>query len=148
MGTGRSTTGVQMERGDAGTIERTLRHEVWAVVGLTGDTSRAAYSVAAFLQRQGKRIIPVNPRGQAVLGEPGYTTLADIPEHVDVVDVFRRADKAGVHVDEAVAIGAKAVWMQLTVVDEEAADRAAEAGLDVVMDRCPVIEWREHGSAA
>jgi predicted CoA-binding protein len=117
-------------------------------VGLTGDTTRPAYGVARFLQRQGKRIIPVNPRGAEVLGEPGYRSLADIGEPVDVVDIFRRADKAGQHVDEAVAIGAKAVWMQLTVVDEAAADRAAAAGLDVVMDRCPVIEWPAHGPAA
>jgi hypothetical protein len=137
-----------MGRGDAETIERTLRHEVWAVVGLTGHTSRPAYGVAAFLQRQGKRVIPVNPRGETVLGEAGYRSLADIDEPVDVVDIFRRADKAGAHVDEAVAIGAKAVWMQLTVIDEDAADRAAAAGLDVVMDRCPVIEWRAHGPAA
>jgi predicted CoA-binding protein len=137
-----------MARGDASTIERALRHEVWAVVGLTGDTSRPAYGVAAFLQRHGKQIVPVNPRGATVLGQPGYKSLADIPHPVDVVDVFRRADHAGVHVDEAVEIGAKAVWMQLTVVDEAAAGRAAEAGLDVVMDRCPVIEWSAHGPAA
>jgi hypothetical protein len=135
-------------RGDANTIERALRHEVWAVVGLTSDTTRPAYGVAAFLQRQGKQVVPVNPRGETVLGERGYRTLADIPGPVDVVDIFRRADKAGAHVDEAVAVGAKAVWMQLTVVDEDAADRAAAAGLDVVMDRCPVIEWRAHGPAA
>jgi hypothetical protein len=134
-----------MAHGDADTIEKVLRHEVWAVVGLTGDQMRPAYGVARFLQRQGKRIIPVNPRGQEVLGEPGYRSLADIDEPVDVVDIFRRADKAGAHVDEAVEIGAKAVWMQLTVVDSGAADRAAAAGLDVVMDRCPVIEWPAHG---
>jgi predicted CoA-binding protein len=137
-----------MARADATTIERVLRHEVWAVVGLTGDPMRPAYGVARFLQRQGKRIIPVNPRGQEVLGEPGYRSLADIGEPVDVVDIFRRADHAGVHVDEAVQIGASAVWMQLTVVDDDAADRAAAAGLDVVMDRCPVIEWPAHGPAA
>jgi predicted CoA-binding protein len=137
-----------MAHGDAKTIEKVLRHEVWAVVGLTGDPTRPAYGVARFLQRHGKRVIPVNPRGQEVLGEPGYTSLADIDVPVDVVDIFRRADHAGVHVDEAVAIGAEAVWMQLTVIDEEAADRAAGAGLDVVMDRCPVIEWPAHGPDA
>jgi predicted CoA-binding protein len=114
---------------------------VWAVVGLSGDPSRPAYGVAAFLQQRGKRIVPVNPRGAAVLGEQGYRTIADIPFPVDVVDIFRRADHAGPHVDEAVAAGAKAVWMQLTVVDDDAADRAAAAGLDVVMDRCPKIDW-------
>jgi hypothetical protein len=137
-----------MARGDAGTIEKVLRQEVWAVVGLTGDPTRPAFGVARFLQRHGKRVIPVNPRGEEVLGEPGYRSLADIERPVDVVDIFRRADKAGAHVDEAVQIGARAVWMQLTVVDEDAADRAAEAGLDVVMDRCPVIEWPAHGPAA
>jgi hypothetical protein len=134
-----------MEHGDANTIEKVLRHDVWAVVGLSGDPTRPAYGVARFLQRHGKRVIPVNPRGQEVLGEPGYRSLADIEVPVDVVDIFRRADHAGIHVDEAVQIGARAVWMQLTVIDEEAADRAAAAGLDVVMDRCPVIEWPAHG---
>lgn len=134
-----------MPRGDGATIERVLRHGVWAVLGLTGDVGRPAYGVAHFLQSQGKRIVPVNPRGEAVLGERGYVRLADVPGPVDVVDIFRRADQAGGHVDEAVATGAKAVWMQLTVVDEAAADRAAAAGLDVVMDRCPAIEWSAHG---
>jgi hypothetical protein len=137
-----------MARGDGNTIEKVLRHDVWAVVGLTGDPTRPAYGVARFLQRHGKRVIPVNPHGQEVLGEPGYRSLADIDVPVDVVDIFRRADQAGAHVDEAVAIGAKAVWMQLTVVDADAADRAELAGLDVVMDRCPVIEWPAHGPAA
>jgi predicted CoA-binding protein len=114
---------------------------------LTGDTSRAAYGVAALLQRHGKRIVPINPRGETILGEPGFTSLAEVPFEVDVVDIFRRADRAGVHADEAIAIGAKAVWMQLTVVDEAAADRAEAAGLDVVMDHCPAIEWAAHGSA-
>jgi predicted CoA-binding protein len=137
-----------MARADADTIAKVLRHQVWAVVGLTGDPTRPAYGVARFLQRHGKQVIPVNPRGQEVLGEPGYRSLADIGVPVDVVDIFRRADHAGVHVDEAVAIGATAVWLQLTVVDEHAADRAAGAGLDVVMDRCPVIEWPAHGPDA
>jgi uncharacterized protein len=148
MGATISDEGTAMARGDAETIERTLRREVWAVVGLTGDTSRPAYGVAAFLQRHGKTVVPVNPRGETVLGERGYKSLADIDRPVDVVDIFRRADKAGAHVDEAVQIGAKAVWMQLTVVDDQAAARASAAGLDVVMDRCPVIEWPAYGPAA
>ncbi|WP_246281674.1 CoA-binding protein [Fodinicola acaciae] len=115
------------------------------MVGLTGTRSRAAYGVAAFLQRQGKRIIPVNPTGAPVLGEDGYRTLADIPFPVDVVDIFRNARYAGAHVDEAVDIKAAAVWMQLGVIDEAAADRALDAGLDVVMDHCPAIEWSAHG---
>lgn len=134
-----------MARGDVDTIERVLRQEAWAVVGLTGTPGRAAYGVAAFLQRQGKRIIPVNPEGAEVLGEPGFRTLADIPFPVDVVDIFRNARYAGAHVDEAVDIKAGAVWLQLGVIDEAAADRAGAAGLDVVMDHCPAIEWPTHG---
>jgi uncharacterized protein len=134
-----------MARGDTETIERVLRHDVWAVVGLTENPSRPAYGVARFLQSHGKRIVPVNPAGEAVHGEPGYRTVLDIPFDVDVVDVFRRAEQAGAHVDEAVKAGAKAVWLQLGVIDEAAADRAAAAGLDVVMDHCPAIEWSAHG---
>jgi uncharacterized protein len=131
-------------RGDADTIERVLRHQVWAVVGLTDNPSRPAHRVARFLQDRGKRIVPVNPRGGAVHGQPGYRSLADIPFPVDVVDVFRRSEAAGAHVDEAIAAGAKAVWLQLGVIDEGAADRAGAAGLDVVMDHCPAIEWPAH----
>jgi uncharacterized protein len=136
---------VARTRGDAETIERVLRHQVWAVVGLTGSQSRPAYGVARMLKARGRRIVPVNPRGEAVHGEPGYRTLADIPFPVDVVDIFRRSDRAGAHVDEAIGIGAKAVWLQLDVVDEPAADRAEAAGLDVVMDHCPAIEWAAYG---
>jgi uncharacterized protein len=136
---------VARTRGDAETIERVLRHQVWAVVGLTGSQSRPAYGVARMLKARGKRIVPVNPRGEAVHGEQGYRTLADIPFPVDVVDIFRRSDRAGAHVDEAIGIGARAVWLQLDVVDEAAADRAEAAGLDVVMDHCPAIEWAAYG---
>jgi predicted CoA-binding protein len=134
-----------MPRGDAETVERVLRHGTWAVVGLTANPLRPAYGVARFLQQHGKRIVPVNPAGEAVHGEPGYRSLADIPFPVDVVDVFRRSSLAGQHVDEAVAAGAKAVWLQLDVIDDEAGDRAEAAGLDVIMDRCPAIEWPAHG---
>ncbi len=134
-----------MARGTADEIERVLAYETWAVVGLTANQRRPAYGVARFLQRNGKRIVPINPKGEIVHGEPGYPTLADVPFPVDVVDVFRRSEQAGAHVDEAVAVGAKAVWLQLDVIDEAAADRAGAAGLDVVMDRCPAIEWSAHG---
>jgi predicted CoA-binding protein len=134
-----------MARGTADTIERVLRHETWAVVGLTANPLRPAYGVARFLQQHGKRIVPVNPKGETVHGEPGYRSLAEVPFPVDVVDVFRRSADAGAHVDEAVAAGAKAVWLQLAVIDEAAADRAEAAGLDVVMDHCPAIEWSAHG---
>jgi predicted CoA-binding protein len=134
-----------MARGDAQTIERVLEHDTWAVVGLTANPRRPAYGVASFLQRNGKRIVPVNPKAEVVHGEQGYARLADIPFPVDVVDVFRRSEEAGAHVDEAVAAGAKAVWLQLDVIDEAAADRAESAGLDVIMDHCPAIEWPAHG---
>lgn len=134
-----------MARGDAQTIERVLAYETWAVVGLTANQRRPAYGVARFLQQHGKRIVPINPKGEPVHGEPGYQTLADVPFPVDVVDVFRRSTEAGAHVDEAVVAGAKAVWLQLDVIDEAAADRAEAAGVDVVMDHCPAIEWSAHG---
>jgi predicted CoA-binding protein len=92
------------------------------------------------LQSRGYEVIPVNPSCDELLGVRCYPSLADVPDAVDVVDIFRRADQAGRHVDEAIAIGASAVWMQLGVIDEAAAARARAAGLSVVMDRCPAIE--------
>jgi predicted CoA-binding protein len=131
-----------MAYGDSDTVQRLLDQQTWAVVGLSNDTSRAAYGVAAFLQARGRRIVPVHPRAETVHGEPGYQRLADIPFAVDVVDCFVRSALVGPVVDDAIAVGAKAVWMQLGVVDRAAAQRAEAAGLDVVMDRCPKIEWR------
>ncbi len=112
----------------------------WAVVGLSANTRRAAYGVAATLQRHGLRIVPVHPRADPVHGQAGYPTLADIPFPVDVVDLFVNSTLVGPVVDQAIAIGAGAVWLQLGVIDEAAAERAQAAGLDVVMDRCPAIE--------
>jgi predicted CoA-binding protein len=112
----------------------------WAVVGCSPDPGRDSHRIAALLQREGHRVIPVNPRADEILGERAYASLAAVPEPVDVVDVFRRSDLAGAHVDEAIAIGAAGVWLQLGVIDEAAAARAREAGLRVVMDRCPAIE--------
>ncbi|MFB7517203.1 CoA-binding protein [Streptomyces sp. NPDC056144] len=114
--------------------------DTWAVVGLSGNRRRAAYGVAEFLQKSGKRIVPVHPKAETVHGEQGYASLADIPFPVDVVEVFVNSDQAGAIADEAVAIGAKAVWFQLDVIDEAAFARTREAGLDMVMDRCPAIE--------
>lgn len=132
--------------GDPEKIRRILASgETWAVVGLSDSPERAAYGVAKFLQRHGKRIVPVHPAAETVHGEQGYASLADIPFPVDVVDVFRRSEAAGEFADQAVEIGAKAVWFQLGVVDEAAYERATAAGLDVVMDRCPAIEWAAHG---
>ncbi|MEV4940921.1 CoA-binding protein [Streptomyces zaomyceticus] len=114
--------------------------DTWAVVGLSSNRARAAYGVAAVLQRFGKRIVPVHPKAETVHGEQGYASLADIPFPVDVVDVFVNSELAGGIADEAVAIGAKAVWFQLDVVDDDAFARTRAAGLDMVMDRCPAIE--------
>ncbi|MEU3690692.1 CoA-binding protein [Streptomyces narbonensis] len=124
------------------TIRRILTQsgDTWAVVGLSSNERRAAYGVAAVLQRYGKRIVPVHPKAETVHGEKGYASLADIPFPVDVVDVFVNSELAGAVADEAVAIGAKAVWFQLDVIDEAAFARTREAGLDMVMDRCPAIE--------
>ncbi|WP_448073269.1 CoA-binding protein [Georgenia yuyongxinii] len=113
----------------------------WAVVGLSENPTRTAYEIAAYLQRDlGMQIVPVHPKADTVHGEPGYRALADVPGDIDVVDVFVRSELAGDVVDQAIAVGAKAVWLQLGVIDEAAAARAAEAGLDVVMNTCPAIE--------
>jgi len=112
----------------------------WAVVGLRPAGGNDAYAIAAWLQACGKRVIPVHPRGGEALGKTVYPNLRAVPDRIDVVDVFRRSDQAGVHVDEAIDIGASAVWLQLGVVDVEAAARAKAAGLTVLMDRCPRID--------
>ncbi|MFT3832822.1 MAG: CoA-binding protein [Micropruina sp.] len=117
--------------------------KVWAVVGLSGDPDKTAYRIARLLQNRGKRIVPIHPSAPTVLGEQGYPTLADVPFAIDVVDVFRRSEAAGQFVDEAIAVGAGGVWFQLGVVDHEAFERAEAAGLPMVMDTCPAIEWRE-----
>lgn len=125
---------------DPDVARRILGHQTWAVVGLTSSRTRAAYGVASWLLARGKRVIPVNPRGEEVLGQPGFRTLAEVPVPVDVVDVFRRSEQAGEHADEAVAAGAKAVWFQLGVLDPDAFARTSAAGLDMVMDACPHID--------
>ena len=119
--------------------------ETWAVVGLSGNPSRTAYSIAELLQARGKRIVPVHPSAATVLGEVGYPTLADVPFPIDVVDVFRRSEAAGEFADQAVAVGARGVWFQLGVVDEDAFARTTAAGVPMVMDTCPAIEWRKRG---
>jgi predicted CoA-binding protein len=120
----------------------------WAVVGLSANTERTAYQVSAWLvERLGLRVVPVNPRGEGVFGEPGHRRLADIGdgERISVVDCFVNSRRVGEVVDEAIAqrerLGIEAVWLQLGVVDEAAAQRARDAGLDVVMDTCPKIEF-------
>ena len=117
--------------------------DTWAVVGLSGNPDRTAYRIAQLLQQRGKRIVPIHPSAPVVLGEQGYATLADVPFPVDVVDVFRRSEDAGRFADEAVAIGAKGVWFQLGILDQEAFERTRAAGVLMVMDTCPAIEWRK-----
>lgn len=128
--------------------EDEIRHvlqdlQTWAVVGCSPDPRRDSHGVARFLQQIGKRVVPIYPGEAEILGEPAYADLASVPAGagVEVVDIFRRSEQAGVHVDEAIELGAKAVWLQLGVIDEAAAERARAAGLIVIMDRCPKIEW-------
>jgi predicted CoA-binding protein len=116
-----------------------------AVVGLSSDPHRPSYGVASYMRRCGYKVIPVNPNESEVFGEKAYSSLADVPEKIDLVDIFRRSSEAGRAVDEAIALGVKAVWLQDGVIDKAAAQRAHEAGLLVVMDRC----WlRDHASAS
>ncbi|MEZ0447466.1 CoA-binding protein [Cellulomonas sp. ICMP 17802] len=117
----------------------------WAVVGLSTNSARAAYGVARYVQSLGHTIVPVHPLAETVHDAPGVAALADVEGPVDVVDVFVNSSLAGDVVDQAIAIGAKAVWLQLGVVDEAAAERARAAGLDLVMDACPAIEGPRRG---
>ncbi|MEU3725264.1 CoA-binding protein [Streptomyces sp. NPDC031705] len=128
--------------GDQATIRKILTElgDTWAVVGLSSNRDRAAYGVAQVLQRFGKRVVPVHPKAETVHGEPGYPSLEAIPFKVDVVDVFVNSALAGRVADDAVAVGAEAVWFQLGVVDEAAFARTRGAGVEMVMDRCPAIE--------
>ena len=139
--TGSGTSTTSRHRNDPDVVRRLLATPGrWAVVGLSANPKRVAYGIASYLQGLGMTIVPVHPKADTVHGEQGYPTLADVPGRVDVVDVFVRSDLAGAVVDDAIAAGAKAVWLQLGVIDEAAAARATAAGLDVVMDTCPAIE--------
>ena len=123
------------------TIEKILREaRTVATVGLSEDTSKPAHTVPAYLQAQGYHVVPVNPTIETALGEKAYASLADVPEAIDVVQIFRRSDYVGPIVDEAIKVGAKAVWMQVGIADEEAAARARAAGLDVVMNQCMRVQ--------
>ena len=131
---------------DPEVIDRLLRTPGrWAVVGLSTNRARAAYGVAAYLQRLGHEVVPVHPRAETVHGSPGHRRLADVPGPIDVVDVFVNSSRAGTVIDEAVAVGARAVWLQLDVRDLDAEARARAAGLDVVVDTCPAIEGPPRG---
>src|SRR5699024_1488626 len=127
---------------DLDVIKRLLNTPArWAVVGLSTNTARAAHGVSAYLQQGlGMTIVPVHPKAETVHDQTGYRTLTEVPGDIDVVDVFVNSAHAGDVVDQAIARGAKAVWLQLGVIDEAAAQRAKDAGLDVVMDACPAIE--------
>lgn len=119
------------------------KSRVIAVVGLSRKPDRPSHSVARYLQEEGYRIIPVNPNlSGMVLGEQAYPDLLSIPEPVDLVDIFRRAEDVSPVIEEAIRIGAQAVWMQLGITNEQAAEMAHEAGLQVVMDHCTLVEHR------
>src|SRR2546425_9987638 len=125
------------ETNDPETVKRILDEcRTIAVVGLSSQPTRPSHGVAAYMQRAGYRVIPVNPNENEVLGERAYALLAEVPEKMDLVDVFRRSEEAGTAVDQAIAAGAKAVWLQEGVINHGAAQRALDAGLMVVMDRC------------
>lgn len=114
-----------------------------AVVGLSGNRRRPSYGVSEYMQRAGYRIIPVNPQETEVLGERAYPSLEAVPEHIDIVDVFRRSEFVPEIVEAAIRVGAGAVWMQEGVADETAAEKARAAGLEVVMDRCILKEHQK-----
>jgi predicted CoA-binding protein len=132
------------ERRDLTSIDELLTQtKVIAVVGLSESPDRPSHGVARYLQEQGYRIIPVNPNLKGpVLGEQPYPDLEAVPEHIDLVDIFRRPNDVPPVVDAAIAVGATAVWMQLGIIHEDAARKARDAGLSVVMDRCTAIEHR------
>lgn len=131
---------------DAETIRTILREaKTIAVVGLSPDPSRPSHGVARFLQTQGYRVVPVNPQEKELLGETSYPSLSDIPFPVDVVDVFRRSEFVPAIAQEAVKIGAKALWLQLGVISPEGAETAERGGVLVVEDRCMEIELHRYG---
>ena len=135
-----------MQMNSEETIRRILEEcRTIAVVGLSSDSWRPSNSVSAYMRRSGYRVIPVNPNETEVFGEKAYPDLAAVPEKVELVDVFRRSDEAGKAVDEAIAVGAMAVWLQEGVIDKAAAQRAVDAGLLVVMDRCWLKEHLRYG---
>ena len=131
---------------DITTLRRILKeNRVIAVVGLSAKRHRPSHSVAKYLLEHGYRVIPVNPSYQEVLGQKCYPSLRDIPERVDIVDCFRRSAEIMPVAEDAIAVGAKVLWMQIGVINEAAAEKARKAGLDVVMDRCIEIEYARLG---
>ena len=124
-------------------IDQMLKLKTWAIVGLSNNSERAAFGVAKILIEKGHQIIPVHPKAETVHGQKGYAKLSDIPGKVDVVDIFVNSELAGEVVDDAIALGAKGVWLQLDVIDAGAISRANDAGLLAVMNHCPAIEYRK-----
>ena len=137
-----TTAGQALQPSDQQIKELLQKARTIAVVGLSSSRLRASYGVAQYMQSAGYRIIPVNPNEQQVLGEKAYPRLEDVPEKIDLVDVFRRSEFVPEIVDAAIRIGARAIWMQEGVADEAAAQRARAAGLFVVMDTCILKEHR------
>ncbi len=138
-----------MEINSSETIKRILDEcRTIAVVGLSSSSSRPSHGVAGYMQRAGYRVIPVNPNETEILGEKSYASLGDVPDKIDLVDIFRRSEEAGAAVDQAISVGAKAVWLQEGVIDYEAAQRALGAGLLVVMDRCWLKDHLRAGQAS
>lgn len=123
-------------------IDQILSLKTWAVVGLSNNQERAAYRVAKTLIDKGHKVIPIHPKAETVHGQKGYAKLSDVPEKIEVVDIFVNSELAGAVVDEAINQNAKAVWLQLGVIDQVALDKAKAAGLLAVMDRCPAIEYQ------
>ncbi len=135
-----------MKYADAETIKRILDEcRTIAVVGLSSNPMRPSNGVASFMQKKGYKVIPVNPNESMVLGEKAFMNLSAVEEKIDLVDIFRRSEEAGIIVNEAIKIGAKAVWLQEGVIDEAAAKRATRAGLLVVMDRCWLKDFIKYG---
>ena len=122
-------------------IDQMLNLKTWAVVGLSNNSDRAAYKVAKVLLDKGHTVIPIHPKAEIVHGQQGYSSLTQVTDPIDVVDIFVNSQIAGQVVDEAISIGAKGVWLQLDVIDESAINRAKKAGLFTVMNRCPAIEY-------
>jgi predicted CoA-binding protein len=136
-----------LEINSSETIEKILKEcRTIAVVGLSSDSSRPSYGVASYMKRRDFKVIPVNPNETEVFGEKAYASLGEVPDKIDLVDIFRRSSAAGTAVDQAIVVGAKAVWLQEGVIDHAAAQRAADAGLLVVMDRCWLKEHARNGS--
>lgn len=139
--------GFRIKMDDITTLRRILKeNRVIVVVGLSAKRHRPSHSVARYLLEHGYRVIPVNPAYQEVLGQKCYPSLRDIPEPIDIVDCFRRSEAIMPIAEDAIAVGAKVLWMQLGVINVAAADKARKAGLDVVMDRCIEIEYARLGN--